>query len=410
MSFLRRAFGTEERSAPPGYGEPGQGKWQTGMVWQPYGGAGSWSVEQAMRLSAVYACLRILSEAVSTLPLDTFIRLGGNPQPYRPRPPYLSFQPPMGSRITYLSQVMLSMLTDGNAFVATPRNNLGTPLNLIVLDPLKVQVHGLGSNATYTVDDFSSEVFDQFDILHIPGMMMPGQNRGVSPIRAARDVIDGASKAQDYGRAMLGNMGVPPAVISMPAGTGNDPQAEQARARRVAETWAETHGGTSNAGKVGILTGGATLSTIAISPEDGQWLDSKRFGVSEICRFYGVPPHLAADASNSTSWGSGLAEQNSAFGAFSLRPWVERIEDGHSRLLSTDGMPDVYLKLNLDALLRPDTQERWATHALTVAWRLRTPNECRKDEDLPPIPGGDEFVNESPPALLPAAKPKTPVK
>lgn len=403
MTLLQRVLGLEERSAPPGYGEQGQGKWLSGMVWQPYGGAGSFSVEQAMRLSAVFGCLRVLSESIATLPLDTFIRFNGNPQPYRPRPEYLNFQPPMGSRVTYLSQLMLSMLTDGNAFVATPRNTLGQPTNLIVIDPTKVEVHGRGQFATYTVDDIPGEEYTPWDVMHIPGMMMPGQNRGVSPIRAARDVIDGASKAQDYGRATLGNMGVPPAVIEMPPGSG-DPEAERARARRTAEMWAETHGGTSNAGKVGVLTNGAKLTSIAINAQDSQWLESKAFGVSEICRFYGVPPHLVADASNSTSWGSGLAEQNSAFGAFSLRPWVERIEDGHSRLLSTDGMPDVYLKLNLDALLRPDTQERWQTHALTVAWHLRTPNECRKDEDLPPLPGGDAFPDNG----LPQPTPKVP--
>jgi HK97 family phage portal protein len=112
--------------------------------------------------------------------------------------------------------------------------------------------------------------------------------------------------------------------------------------------------------------------------------------VSEVARFYGVPPHLIADASNSTSWGSGLQEQNQAFGQLSLRPWIERIEDAHTRLLTTHGLGAVFIKLNVDALLRSSTAERYAAYATGIENGFLTVNEVRRLEDMPPVAWGDE--------------------
>jgi phage portal protein BeeE len=117
VSILRDAFGRSALPDTVDYASTG-GYWSNGMVW--HGDPTNVTTPQAMRLSAVFACLRLLSEAIATLPLDTFIRFGGTRQPWRPRPDYLSFQPPQGSRIDYLSQVMLSLLTDGNAYILTP--------------------------------------------------------------------------------------------------------------------------------------------------------------------------------------------------------------------------------------------------------------------------------------------------
>jgi HK97 family phage portal protein len=104
-----------------------------------------------------------------------------------------------------------------------------------------------------------------------------------------------------------------------------------------------------------------------------------------------VPPHLIADASNSTSWGSGLAEQNQTFGSFTLQPTVERIEEGHNRLLTTHGLPQVFWKLNLDAKLRSAPKERAETFDIRIKNRSMTINEARALEDQSPVPWGDNF-------------------
>lgn len=382
MSIVRRAFGLEQRdlpSSPPSSWFPGNltgtTGWGPGMVWR--GGVGP-TADSAMRLSAVFACLRLISEAIATLPLDTFVRDGGVRRPYRPRPEYLSFQPPQSSRISYLSQVMLSLLTDGNAFVATPRDDMGVPTDLVVLDPCKVEPK-IDRNRTLYFEA-ANERWSTLDIMHIAGMTLPGQLRGVSPIAAAREVIDAGRSMQDFGAAHFANNAMPPAVLMVPG------EKSRQQAEGIAANWHATHGGASNAGKIGVLTGGATLETIAVSPEDSQWLDSRRFGVSEVARFFGVPPHLIADASNSTSWGSGLAEQNLAFGQLTLRPWTERIENGHDRLLSTHGLPEVFAKLNMDALLRASLADRYSSYQAGISAGFLEENEVRALEDLAPLP------------------------
>jgi HK97 family phage portal protein len=369
---------------PDGYGMPGYGGWSQGMVWNGSVGGAVVTNERAARLSAVYGCWRLISDAISTLPLGTFTRTEGVRTPF-PLPQYLTFELPQATKIGYLTQVVLSLLSDGNAFVAVPRNNLGVPLDLLPLDPTKVEVIREDGVIWYVVQ---GERYDHYDIMHIPGMLFPGALRGVSPIQAAREVIDAALTTQEYGRNFAANMAIPPALIEVPS-MGGDPKVEKEKAKRVADVWQETHGG-SNAGRIGVLVGGAQLKTIAVTPEDAQWLDSKRFSVSEIARIYGVPPHLIADASNSTSWGSGLAEQNLAFGMFTLQPTTERIEEGHTRLLTTHGLAKVFVKLNLDAKLRSAPKERAETQAIRISNGSLTINESRALEDQPPVPWGDD--------------------
>lgn len=373
MSILREVFGSGSAVV-----ENDPGPWGPGMV--RIGGSyttAAADTDQAMRLSAVFACLRLLSEAVSTMPLDTFVRSDGARMPYRPKPEYLSFQPPQGSRIDYLSQVMLSLLTNGNAFIATPRDELGVPLDLVPLDPTRVTVRRNDrGEMRYQV---GSNTYDSFDVMHIKGMSLPGQLRGLSPLGYAAETVDLGLSAQRYGAAFFANGAVPAAVIEAPNGMTQD------ATDRFAATWNARHQGSGNAGKVGVLTQGAKLNKVSINPDEAQFLETRQFQVPDVARIFGVPPHLIADASNSTSWGSGLAEQNLAFGQFSLRPWVDRIEDAHGRLLTTHGLPQVFVKLNMDALLRAGTTERYEAHAIGLQNGFLTDDEVRRLEDLPPL-------------------------
>lgn len=365
------------------------GKWQQGMVWDSWDrGLGVVSTDQAMRLSAVFACLRLLSEAVATLPLDTFVRRQGARAPYRPRPEYLSFQPPQGSRIEYLSMVMLSLLTDGNAYVYTPRDDAGVPVDLVVIDPnlVKVERREGDSVVRYKVKDVDLD--PTFELMHIKGMTMPGALTGLSPVAYARETIGLGLAAQRFGESFFANGALPGAVIEAPG------DFKQEAADRFKAAWNAKFQGVSNANKVGVLTGGAKLTKVSIQPNDAQFLETRQFQVPDVARIFGVPPHLIADASNSTSWGSGLAEQNLAFGQFSLRPWIDRIEEAHGRLLTTHGLPDVFVKLNMDALLRASLTDRYASYGVGLQNDFLTVNEVRRLEDLAPVPWGDVPLSE----------------
>lgn len=387
MSRLREAFrssSSEVESRSFGVFDGPTGGWGQGMVWQSSGGSSPLvSTDQAMRLSAVFACLRLLSEAVATLPLDTFERSGPARTEFRPRPEYLSFDPPQCSRIDYLSQLVLSLLTDGNAYVFTPRDRLGVPQDLVVLDPNRVDVGRVRGRVRYVCAgvELDASLGAGGELLHIPGMKMPGDIVGMSPIAYARETIGLGLAAQRYGESFFSNGALPGAVIEVPKETSFNQEA----ADRFSAAWNSRHKGVGHANKVGVLTGGATLNKVSIQPNDAQFLETRAFQVPDVARIFGVPPHLIADASNSTSWGSGLAEQNLAFGQFSLRPWIDRIEEAHNRLLTSHGLRQVFVKLNLDALLRASLKDRYAAYAVGITAGVLLPEEARTTEDLPPL-------------------------
>lgn len=379
MSILRSAL--EQRSFAPVEIPQSSGSWSQGMVWN--GAATPVSTDQAMRLSAVYACLRLLSEAVATLPLDTFRRIEGTRESYD-RPGYLTFAPPQGNRIDYLSQLMLSLLTDGNAFVLTPRDRFGVPVELVVLDPTRVKVDAPDGRLRYRIDD---KTFPAGDLMHIKGMCLPGQLRGVSPIAYARETVGLGLAAQNFGSSFFTNGALPGAVIETPG------EMTREAAERFAESWHARHSGVGAANRVGVLTNGAKLTKVSVQPNDAQFLETRAFQVPDVARIFGVPPHLIADASNSTSWGSGLAEQNLAFGQFSLRPWVDRIEEAHNRLLVSHGLGDVFVKLNMDALLRASLRDRYESYEVGIRAGFLLEDEARALEDLAPL--GDRSDSSS---------------
>lgn len=357
--------------------------WGQGMVAQGIVGP---SRDRSMRLSAVFACLRLLSEAICALPLDTFTKIGETRKSW-PTPDYLLFEPPQESRIDYLSQVMLSLLTDGNAYVLTPRDVFGTPTNLVVLDPYLMNVTRVRGVVEYRCQGIRLD--PRTDLLHIKGMTLPGHFTGLSPLSYARETIRLGLNAQGFGSSFFENGALPGAIIE------TDGDMSQPAIDRFKATWNGSHEGVGNAHRVGVLTGGAKLSKVSIAPNDAQFLETNQFQVPQIARFYGVPPHLIADASNSTSWGSGLAEQNTAFGQFAIRGWQSRIEEGHTRLLHSHANRRTFVKLNLAAMLEPTTPVRYETYKTAIEARFMTINEARALEDMAPVPWGDEpFVVE----------------
>lgn len=393
MSILGRALGIEQRNAPPqpdinqGGGIPSSnGWWSQGMVWNPAPSSTSVTDEQALKVSAVYACLRLLSDAVSTMPLDTFRRIDGTRIPFRPRPTWLDFHDPAPRRIDFLTQVVMSLLTDGNAFIAVLRDQLGSPVALWVLDPQSVSIRRESGVVIFTVDGTD---FTPLDIVHIPWLVLPGRLRGLSPLGAARETVAVGAAAQRFGAQFFAGGALPGAVIEV------EQKLSEEAAKQTIDQWRAQHEGIKQGG-VGLLSAGAKLNKIGINPEDAQFLETRKFTVSDVARIFGVPPHLIGDASNSTSWGSGLAEQNVAFGQLSLTPIVERVEAALDWILTTDGLADVFVKLNMDARFRGSLKDRYAAYDLAIAAGFMTVNEVRRLEDMAPVDGGDVVSPRSP--------------
>lgn len=162
-----------------------------------------------------------------------------------------------------------------------------------------------------------------------------------------------------------------------------------------------------------MLTEGAKFSKVALSPDEAQFLQTRQFQVPEVARIFGVPPHLIADATNSTSWGSGLAEQNQAFAQFSLRPWLERIEAGLTRLLYAETADrKKFIKFGLDGIQRGAPTERMGMYSIGLQQGIYSIDEVRAWEDLEPLPDGAgeahrvplnlaDVTADEPPAIAP---------
>ncbi|MGY5131268.1 phage portal protein [Streptomyces nigrescens] len=410
-------------------------------AWEPYDpqiyGVKSASGErvtptEALQVSAVFGCVRLLSETIATLPISSYSKRGGARKEIT-SPEWLDFpnaEPGGMGRIDILSQTVLSLLLEGNAYLAI-RWQGPNIVGLDVLDPTKIIPHmvTITENSVkvrrkvfeaYDIDDDGNEVllgwFTPRDVLHIPGMMLPGDFAGVSPISYARESIGLALAAQKYGSKFFANGAMPGAVVEVP-GTMSETGLALAR-----DAWRTANAGVDNAHRVALLTEGAKFSKIAMSPDEAQFLQTRQFQVPEIARIFGVPPHLISDATNSTSWGSGLAEQNQAFAMFSLRPWLERIEAGLTRLLYAETADRFrFVKFSLDGIQRGAPKERMELYSLGLQNGIYSIDEVRAAEDMAPLPDGlgetyrvpmnlaevtDEPEPEPAPAIEPPAEPE----
>ncbi len=340
----------------------------------------------AMTLSAVYGAVRILSDGVATLPVKVTRGDGAAAEPVEPPPFWVREPSSIWSPIDIRTQIMVSILHRGNAYVATIRDPAGAVIELVPLDPQRVTPKIVAGRLVWEVAGHD-EVLTARDCLHIRGLVKPGDLKGMAPLDYAAESVGLGLAAQDFGAAHFGNGALPGAVLE----TESQMSPEGAKLWR--RTWNDLHKGPNNANKIALLTEGANLKTIGVSPEQSQFLGTREFQVSDIARFFGVPPHLLQDATGSTSWGSGLAEQTVNYVTHSLRPWVERIEDAFTRLARSEpqgvgaGVRDpLFVSLRMDHLLRGDFSSRISTYGLGLDRGIWNLDEVRAMEGLPAIP------------------------
>lgn len=340
------------------------------------------TASSALQVSTVYACVRILSDSVSTLPIDSFVRQDGVRRPLRPRPGWLDFQVGPWSKIDVLGQTMTSLLLHGNAYVATYRDATGGIIWLDVLDPTSVEPERIGSDILFRVGPSRSLVSKE-DILHIRGMTLPGTLKGVSPIEYARETIGLSMAATEMGATFFGNGATPGMVLEVPGKLSPE------GAAALKASWNEIHQGTANSHRLAVATDGAKFTKITLAPDDAQFLQTRNFQVNDVARIYGVPTSLLQHA-DGPEMGSSIQDKNTHYVQHSLRPWVERIEGALSwALVTSGGNSRGFVKINMDGLLRGDHSSRYATYVAAATTGILTINEIRAFEDLPPVPWGD---------------------
>ena len=223
------------------------------------------------------------------------------------------------------------------------------------------------------------------DVLHIPGLGFDGLV-GYSPIAMAKNAIGMAIACEEYGAKFFANGAAPGGVLEHP-GTIKDPQ-------RVRESWQSTFGGSGNANKIAVLEEGMKYTPIGISPEQAQFLETRKFQINEIARIFRVPPHMVGDLEKSSF--SNIEQQSLEFVKYTLDPWVIRWEQSIQRsLLSRDEKAVYFVKFNLEGLLRGDYQSRMNGYAIGRQNGWMSANDIRELENLDRIPaedGGDLYL------------------
>lgn len=353
----------------------------------------------AMQMTAVYSCVRILSEAVAGLPLHLYkyTDSGGKAMALdHPLYHLLHDEPnPEMSSFVFRETLMTHLLLWGNAYAQIIRNGKNEVVALYPLMPNKMSVdRDENGKLYYTYYRGQDEAIKNkefavtlppSDVLHIPGLGFDGLV-GYSPIAMAKNAIGMAIACEEYGAKFFANGAAPGGVLEHP-GTIKDPQ-------RVRESWQSTFGGSGNANKIAVLEEGMKYTPIGISPEQAQFLETRKFQINEIARIFRVPPHMVGDLEKSSF--SNIEQQSLEFVKYTLDPWVIRWEQSIQRsLLSKDEKAAYFVKFNLEGLLRGDYQSRMNGYAIGRQNGWMSANDIRELENLDRIPaedGGDLYL------------------
>lgn len=376
--MLRRLFApAEERSLSYQQIWGAGGDWVSGnMTWS----GADVSQKSSLQISAVFACVRLLADTVSTLPADTYTRDGDERRPY-PAPDWV-VEPDVGvTRQDFLQQVVTSLMLDGNAFIQVLRSGTGVAA-LVVLDPTRIEVRrNRESRRPEYVVDQGRTVLPASDVLHITDLRRPGDLRGVSRVAEMRQTLGLARALDEFAARFFGNGSTTTGIIEYP-GNLNEEQA-----RDLVDGFEAGHKGLRRAHRPGVLSGGARFQKTGVDPESAQMLGSRQMAVEEIARIFGIPPHMIGlTTPGAMSYAS--VEQNAIqFVTHTLRPLVTKIESALSRLLPGDA----FIRFNMDGLLRGDSISRAQYHSTALQAGWETVNDVRRIEDLPPVDGGDQI-------------------
>lgn len=356
----------------------------------------------AMQMTAVYSCIRILSEAIAGLPLFVYqYGSDGSKEKYLDHPLWrvLHDEPnPEMTSFVFRETMMNHLLLTGNAYAQIIRNARGEVVALYPLMPDRMNVDRDSQGRLYyryrrSIDDApevgknkqNDVILAPSDVLHILGLGFDGLV-GYSPITMAKNAVGLAIAAEEYGAKFFANGAAPSGVLEHP-GTIKDPE-------RIRQSWQSTFGGSSNSNKIAVLEEGLKYTPIAISPEQAQFLETRKFQINEIARIFRVPPHMLADLEKSSF--SNIEQQSLEFVKYTLDPWVIRWEQAMNKsLLLESEKHDVFTKFNVDGLLRGDYASRMTGYATARQNGWMSANDIRQLENLDRIPvelGGDLYL------------------
>ena len=364
------------------------------------------SETSALGLTAVYSCVRIISESLAALPLITYRETEDGRRQATDLPIYSILRDQADPNLTsfmMIETIVSHACTYGNGYAYISRNNAGQVTGLTPLDPRYIDVKMTESGrVAYEITGGTVQgALTSEEVLHIRALGQVGLV-GYSPIGLARETIGLGLAAEKYGAAYFGNSGTPSGILSVP-GKMSDEAFQNLR-----RSWEKIHKGSGNSARVALLEAGIDFKPISITPNDAQFLETRRFQVAEIARIFRVPPSMLADLENAGSYGS-IGELNRAFVVHTLTPWARRIESEiKSKLLPSAG--GVYAEFSFDHLLRGDLETRFKAYQTGRQAGFLSANDIRAIEHLDPLGDiGDRYLTPlNMEALTPDEDPEMP--
>jgi HK97 family phage portal protein len=351
--------------------------------------------ENAFKFGVVYAAITLIADGVASLPPQAFTLGDDGTRTAQAIPQWIRKPHPEIRRFDVYAQILVSALTWGDGFAQFIRRpSDGVIIGLLPLAPDTVTAEwdpNKPGYRRYKIEN-NGPWLTSADIFHVQGPTLPGEATGMSVIRYAREAIGLGLTLEEYGARYFGQGSQAKIVLEIPSNI------DEVKAKDIVRTFERFHKGKNNWHRPAIVSGGAKIHQISIPPDDAQFLQSRDFQAVEIARWFRVPPHRVGIVSKSTSWGSGLAEENMAMLQHTYRPWITRLQDALTMYAPGGQDLGTIIELDTSALLQGTFKEASDIWVGLFEKQVATKNETRQKLGLPKVPDGDKFFE--PPAPM----------
>ena len=332
----------------------------------------------AMQINAVYSAVSLISDTISSLPVDAYVRRDGARYPFRPAPSWV-YKPDVDTtKEAFWGAIIVSMLIDGNAYVRLFSNPRGEIVSMTVMNPLEVEPIRNKLGQLMFRSDSSDRLLSAEEVVFIPDVVRPGHIKGVSRVEALKNNFGLAIALENYASRFFGTGTHTSGVIEYPGNL----TAEQAQALQTG--FDSRHRGWQRSHKTAVISGGAKYVPTTSENDKAQFIEARKFAVEEIARAFRVPSSMMNIEGSFTY--SSVEQQNLQFLTHCLRPIISKLESAFSPLMGrTPGGENAFLKFNFDGLLRADIDSRMKAYSTGIQGGFLTINDVRRLEDLRPV-------------------------
>jgi len=351
----------------------------------PFGAATQVTPDKAMTFSAVWAAIRLLSESVSTLPINVYkTEKNGDKSEVNNELSYLlKYQPnTYQNKNVFIEKIMMDLLTNGNSYIKIVRNRLGRPIELLPFKYNDIETYVLDNKVYYT-DEESGETIDSENMLHFKLITGSDGITGLSPIEQCRAAIGWYGDLEEFGRTFFKNGAKLSGILK------TDRALSETAIDRLRNSFNNNYSQLSGSNQTAVLEEGLSFQPVSISADQAQFLASRQFSVSEVARIFGLPPHLLRDLSKSSF--NNIEMQSQEFVSYTLMPYLNKIElEMGLKLFRKSNVGREYVKFNVNGLLRGNVKDRadYYKTAITNGWM--SINEVRKFEEMNMIDSGSK--------------------